>query len=70
MKKGMKTKFSKRYSGTWNTDLPLTSKRAKVILSHSSEAKKLLKAIRASRDGESKPFHLTEEVNQMVHDVK
>ncbi|MCG8813981.1 hypothetical protein G1K66_12020 [Tenacibaculum finnmarkense] len=42
-------KIIKKKISFWNSELPLTSKRANYILSRPEESKSLVKAVRASR---------------------
>lgn len=42
-------KISKRKVSFWNSELPLTSKRARFVISNPKEAESLIKAVRASR---------------------
>ena len=42
-------KISKRKLSFWNSELPLTSKRARFLISKPSEAQGLINAVRASR---------------------
>lgn len=42
-------KTLKKKTSFWNSELPLTSKRANYILSRPQESKNLVKAVRASR---------------------
>ena len=62
-----KEKMSKRHTGGWfRTDLPLTSKRARIILSSPEDSKKLAKAVRVSRHGGSKPFKVSKDVKEKL----
>jgi len=55
-----------RNSGFLSTELPLTSKRVRSILSNKADAKKLATAIRAKRSGRSEPFTLSAEVSSKM----
>jgi hypothetical protein len=48
-----------RTSGILSTELPLTSKRVRFILSNSDDSKKLSAATRARKRGRSRPFRLS-----------
>jgi len=57
-----KSKNNIRTSSNWfSTDLPLTSKRVRVLLSHAEDAENLAESIRAERKGEEHPFVISEE---------
>lgn len=50
------------------TDMPLTSKRARILLSNPSDAVNLAKAIRAKRHDNSSPFKASHEAEQLFKD--
>jgi hypothetical protein len=47
----MSKNIAKRLTSWWLTDMPLTSKRVRIILSNPSDANELVQSIRNSRDG-------------------
>jgi len=57
---------STRNSGFLSTDLPLTSKRVRFILSNKVDSKKLAIATRAKKRGASIPFTLSSEVKDKI----
>lgn len=51
--------LTKRNISYKHSDTPLTSKRARIILSSSEDSKKLAKAIRANRHNHSESFKVS-----------
>jgi len=61
-----KKSIDKRFAGRIGTDLPLTSKRVNIILSHPEESSKLVNAVRASRKGKNKLFELSRKTQDII----
>lgn len=62
-------KNSERYSEGLSSDLPLTSKRVKIILSSPVDSHRLAMATRQSRIGGKGNFTVTEEVSKNIYNV-
>lgn len=60
-------KKSNRYSGFWNSEAPLTSKRGRFILSNPVQSEILIDAVRKSRSDEK--FHTKSEKIGFTKDI-
>lgn len=67
----MANNISKRSFGFGKTDMPLTSKRVRIILSNPESAKNLSDAVRELRRGDQRSvsFEVTQETFQRLKDA-
>ncbi len=62
-------KSNKRTSSWYNTELPLVSPRAKILLSNPIDSRNLANAIRASRKGLNSKFTISKKSKDKINKI-